>query len=321
MRPRSAADEAETRRREAHAWLVRLKPGLATTADLDDFRAWAAQSKAHALAFADARRLWDEVGPAARSTAADLAALVSAPKPRALLQRRQFLGGSLAAAAAAASYVAVSPPMGLWPSLPDLLGADYRTSKGERRQVALADGASIEMNTQTSIAIENPHVVELLSGEGAMTSAAQEIQVVAGSGRTRASNASFCIRHDGDRVRVTCLDGSIDVTMGAQMVTVAAREQVSYSRAGLERAIAIDPELVAGWRTGYLKFQDTPLTDVVAEANRYRRGRIIVAGHALGQRLVNARFRLDQIEDIVPKLADAFGASTTSLPGGVVILS
>lgn len=323
VRPRSAADEAQARRREAHAWLIRLKPGVATTDDLADFRKWAGQTKAHAAAFADARRLWDGVGPAAHSAAAEADRTgIKAPvtQDRALLRRRQFLGGALAAAAAA-SYAAVAPPMGLWPSLPDLLGADYRTSKGEQRQLALAGGASFEMNTQTSIAIANPYMVTLLSGEGAVTIGAQELQVVAGTGSMRGSHASFCVRNDGDRIRVTCLEGAIDVTVGDQVATIKRREQVVYSSGALERAVTVDPELVAAWRTGYLKFQDTPLGDVVAEANRYRRGKIIIASSALGQRLVNARFRLDQIEDIVPKLAEAFGASATSLPGGVVILS
>lgn len=303
---------------------MRLRSGSATTGDLDEFKRWAGQSRAHAQSFAEARRFWEALAPAGRNVMArgDASVLVgdrAAPQGR--IGRRAFLGGALGASAVAASYAIVHPPLNLWPALPELLRADYRTSTGEQRQLRLADNVSIEMNTRTSIAVADEHRIELISGEGAIVSGSQLFEVAAGKGSARCSNATFCIRRDGGTVRVTCLDGQVHVACGETATVLAARQQIRYSDAGLGQAVAIDPETVAAWRTGNLVFHDTPLGDVVAEANRYRGGRIVVANEALGRRLVNARFRLDQIDDLVPKLTNAFGATAMSLPGGIVILS
>jgi transmembrane sensor len=79
--------------------------------------------------------------------------------------RRALLGGAVAAAAA--GYVVVRPTFGLWPRLQEL-AADYRTKKGEQRTISVASGVSLELGTQTSIALhasqEQPKI-ELISGE------------------------------------------------------------------------------------------------------------------------------------------------------------
>lgn len=317
-------EDTEQPQREARAWLARLQPGHATTADLEEFRRWSARSPAHAQAFAETRQLWTALAPAARKVAARGTTAIAAQRAsasRRTVNRRAILGGALAAGAAAAGGATVGPALGLWPSLPDLMAADYRTSTGERRRLSLAENASFEMNTQTSIAVEDERRIKLISGEGAIVSGSQFLDVIAGNGRARARNSSFCIRRVDSVVRVTCLDGEVQISCGDHATSIGTDQQLSYSDAGLGPIISVNPETVTAWRTGKLIFHDTPFIDVVAEANRYRRGKIIVANAALGRRLVNARFSLDQIDDLVPKLTNAFGATATWLPAGVVILS
>ena len=55
---------------------------------------------------------------------------------------------------AAAGYIMVRTPFGLWPSIKRLF-ADYRTGKGERRKVALTPDVSLELNTLTSVAVRS----------------------------------------------------------------------------------------------------------------------------------------------------------------------
>ncbi len=67
--------------------------------------------------------------------------------------RRAFLGGGIAASAAAvAVYGMVNPPLGLWPSLAEL-NADYRTATGQQEKINFGPLVTAELNTQTSIAI------------------------------------------------------------------------------------------------------------------------------------------------------------------------
>jgi transmembrane sensor len=320
----SHVNDMDCREVEAFAWVVRLLPGNATTADLEEFRRWCSQSPAHAQAFAHAHRLWDEAQIAGRNV------LERGTVPSALLQsasgrigRRALLGGALAAAAAT-GYAVVRPPLDLWPPLHELLTADYRTSTGEQRTLTLAGNVLLEMNTRTSIALrlrqEGADRIELIAGESVVTTKGHAFEVVAGETRAAASNATFNVRNDYARVCVTCLSGEVTVACGESALSLGERQQVSCSGPVPGEVIGIDPTVVTAWQSGFLVFHDTPLSEVIAEANRYRQGKIILVNAALGHRLVNARFRLDRIDDIVPKLTDAFGATATSLPGGVVLL-
>jgi transmembrane sensor len=310
--------ETDLPHQEARAWLLKLRPGSASASDLTRFKRWLGESPHHARAFNETKQLWSELAPAARNVAARRAAVAQPIMPRRFVNRRVFLGGTMAAAA---SYAMISPPLGLWPSLPDVLASDYLTATGEQRRLSLADNVTLEMNTQTSIAVDGERRIELISGEGAIVTGAQDFEVIAADGRMRSRNAVFCIRHIASDVRVTCLEGVIEIALGDRVTSIGRRQQISYSGQDLDSVMSIDPEVVTAWRSGQLIFLDAPLSDVVAEANRYRRGKIIVANKALGRRMVTARFSLDRIEDVVPKLANAFGARATWLPAGVVILS
>ncbi len=322
MTPRS---NIEKHQREAIAWMLRLKPGVATTDDVAAFKQWCGQNPAHARAFRDMRGLWQAVGPAGRN-AFDPNALehpaVSSGRGSMRLGRRAFIAG--AAAASAAAYAAVYPPLDLWPSISELR-ADFRTATGEQRQVALANDIVIQMNTQTSIglrsAVGDLQRIELIAGESVVKAKAHLLEVLAGNGQAQASNAEFSIRRDGDDVSVTCLGGEVRVACQSSSVVLASQNRVVFSSAGLGPVSPVDAAIATSWRDGLLVFQDTPLVDVIAEINRYRRGRIVVLGDALGRRPVNGRFYLARLDEVVGKLQNAFGAHVTSLPGGVVVLS
>jgi transmembrane sensor len=310
--------------REARHWLMRFAAGNADRAELETFKQWSARDPAHAEAFARACRLWDALGPAGEVAAAQPRRTIATSPP---MRRRAFLGGALAASAAAVAYLAVRPPLGLWPSLSELR-ADYRTGVGEQRSVALADGPLVELNTRTSIVVVpvagGPAHMELISGEAAVSVApdkARAVEVVAAGGRVVATNSTFNLRCDGDTVIATCLSGAIEVRHGGRSAQLQAQQQVTYSSNGLGPVTVIDPAVVTAWQEGLLVFHSTPLAEAVAEINRYRSGRIILTNAALGRRLFNARFRIKNVDGIVTQIQEAFGASVTTLPHGIVLLS
>jgi transmembrane sensor len=312
--------------REAIAWALRLKPGVATTHDVAAFKDWCLQNPAHAKAFANTRQLWEALGPAGQSVFDPnaLQNLAASQRVRAnQIGRRAFLTGSVAASAAVAAYAAIHPPLNLWPSIAEL-NADYRTATGEQRRIVLANDIAIDMNTQTSIGLrpfaDDADRIELIAGEGMIKTRSHAIEVTAGGGHARGVNAVFNIRRDGDKVSVTCLEGEVSVACQTSSVTLAGQHQVSYSDTGLAPISRTDSAAVTSWREGFLVFHDARLNDVIAEINRYRRGRIVIVGKALGQRLVNGRFYLARLDEVVEKFQNAFGAHVTSLPGGVVIM-
>jgi transmembrane sensor len=326
-----SASELDPLTREALAWVVRLKSGEATSADAEALQQWQARSPAHAQAFREAVRLWRALGPAAAEIAREQASAVSAAivpparPPRPSVGRRAVLGGA-AVAAAAASYLVVRPPLRLWPSLEEL-SADYRTGKGEQRKVALASDISLDMNTQTSIAVrsmQDEPRIELISGEAAITTRlapGKPLSVIAADGRMVAAIASFNARCDDGLVLVTCLDGEVEVERGSQAVRLRSGQQVSYSAAGLGASAMVDTAQETSWQARLLVFRDRPLAQVIDEVNRYRPGKIIVTNSELGRRLVNGTFHLDRLEEVIAQVRQLFGASVTALPGGIVLLS
>lgn len=312
--PTIPAGARETLEREARQWLVLLTSGQATIADAEALKHWCDRSPDHAQAFAEANLLWDSVAMAAERPA----------HPRVLSRRAIFAGAG--AAAAAAGFLMLRPPFDLWPSAAEL-SADYRTGTGERKRITLETGVSIDLNTRTSLNLRgesNDDRLELVSGEAAIATAqtlTAPLVVSAAGGQIRVSNGQFNVRCDNARAVVTCERGSVMIDYAGRAATLGEGRQITYADGTMETAAVADPFVVMAWRRGQLVFRQTPLSEVVREINRYRSGRIMLMNDALGSRPVEARVTLDRIDDLIVLIREAYGASVTTLPGGVVVLS
>jgi transmembrane sensor len=318
-------DQLDPLQREAHDWVARFARGDATAADLEAMKTWHAQSPAHAAAYAKARQLWRSLGPVAHSSVQTDRSFAPSRRPAG---RRAFLTGALAASAAAGvGYVLIRPPAGLWPSL-EQLTADYRTGTGEQRQVTIADQISLDLNTQTSLAIRpaahgRDHL-ELIAGEAMISidDAARPVTVAAAGGRSIAGQARFNLRYDeASSCIVTCLEGSLQVEHGDVTRSLMAGEQVVYGGRSIGPVTAIDPEAVTAWRRGLLIFEFTPVAQAIEEVNRYRPGRIVLLNETIGRRVFNARFRIADADKVIGQIEHIFGAKATFLPGGLVVLT
>ncbi|MDC8757970.1 FecR family protein [Janthinobacterium fluminis] len=307
--------------RQAQAWVVRLDSGQATEDDARAFRRWCAHSRAHASAFGRARAVWTAMAPAARAVAQRerRAEAAASAKPG----RRAFLGGAVAASLA---YLVARPPLQLWPSAAEW-AADYRTGTGEQREVALADGVLVQMNTQTRLDVgarrDGRAALELLAGEAEFQAGlrgATGVRVAAGGGAVTAASARFNIRHTGAAVCVTCLAGRLRVARAGDDAELGAGQQLSYGPDGFGMTLAADAAAVSAWRQRVLVFRQATLAEVVAEVNRYRPGKLILRRDALAGHRVQARVSLDRLDDVIGLIRDAYGAAVTRLPGGIVLL-
>jgi transmembrane sensor len=328
----SSSERSESVSNEARNWAIRLRSGEVSQVDIEAFARWRSESPAHRRAVAEINAQWDALRLAARNLAARqdrvvaVSNFVSSDRG---FSRRAWLGGAMAASIGGAAYLLARPPLDLWPSLSEL-AADYRTDVGEQRQVAFADEISVEMNTRTSLAVSGTGAerrIELVAGEIAVTtglgttSPSQPFVVVAGQGRTTAAQARFDLRHEGQRVAVVCLEGEVRVECQGNVATLKASQQVAYGARGLHDVASADGQVVEAWRRGLLVFDNKPLSQVIPEINRYRRGRIVLINEEIGRLSLDATFRLDRIDEVVPKIADIFSLKIRTLPGGVVLLS
>jgi transmembrane sensor len=317
--------------REAFAWVIQLHSGEATVEDAEAIEQWRRTSSDHEAAFRDAVRLWRTLGDETRRLVGEAeAGHLETSKPSALraiaLSRRSLIGGAIAASIAA-GYAIVRPPLGMWPSLEELM-ADYRTGKGEQRTIALSDNISLKLNTETSIAIrsikDEAHI-EIISGEAAITSARDGVRPVvvdAASGRITALHANFEVRCLDGKVTVSCIDGAVEVGVGSRNVQITKEQQVSYTTAdNLSAPVAIDPIQTTAWQSGLLIVHDWPMSKVVDEINRYRVGKIVIMNSALGRRQVTGTFHIDHLDDFIGQAHSLFDATVRYLPGGVILLT
>ncbi|MFY1893937.1 FecR family protein [Achromobacter xylosoxidans] len=311
--------------REARAWIRLIASGQATLREADALRQWCSASERHAQAFAAQRQLWSLMAPAGLALQRQRARQ-PARGPAQGWGRRAFLGTALAGTAAAAVAAVVAPPLRLWPAWGEWL-ADYRTDTGDRRQFGLGERVQVDMNTQTSIALrsEQPGAlrVELIAGEAAFDgqSSSAALTVVAGRGSAEARGARFELRNLEGTVCVTCLSGSVRVALGNGATVLGPNQRLFYDRRGLGAVQQIDPAETSAWRQGSLVFRNTPLAEVVAEINRYRRGRVVLLDGARGASALSGRFEIRDTDKVLVQIEKAFGLSATHLPGNVVVLA
>nr|WP_249780190.1 FecR domain-containing protein [Bradyrhizobium sp. dw_411] len=207
------------------------------------------------------------------------------------------------------------------------MSADYRTAKGEQRKVQVTPEVSLDLNTQTSIALRSQQgqpTIELISGEvlvDARHPASGPLVMLAAGGQIGASEAQFNAQCFDAAVSVTCLNGTVDVQHSGQSVRIGKGQQLSYTRAGIGPSMNVDPAQVTAWQSGLLIFRDRPLAAVVEEVNRYRPGKIVIVSAELRQRAVNGDFEIKKLDSFVTQVEQLFGAHATSLPGGLVLLS
>ena len=308
-------------RREAREWVVRLASGQATSADGEAFRRWCARSPAQPQAFTECRQVWRGMQQAAEPTASPVASLGGARERR--FSRRALLGGAVAASV---GWVALRSPLDLWPDA-SALSSDLWTATGEQREVVLPQAATVLLNTQTRVDLQrrNDTVTGLVlrSGETEITTVAntRDFMVSAGQGRIAAGRARFNVRYTDERVRVTCLEGEVDVAHGAQRSRLGPAQQVVYNDIRLTDVQDVDTRRVSAWRQRVLVFDGMPLNQVVDEVNRYRPGRIVLLDDRLGRTPVQAYLSLDRLDDFATLVREVHGANVRSLPGGVLIIS
>lgn len=321
-------------RLEGLEFLNRLQSGGATAHDEVEFLAWRRQSLAHEEAFRAAVRLQRlvrqaHVPAAGATTCADAGATITVPPTRwprrgPTLQRRAVIGGALAASAA--GVVVLGRAAGIGPSLRELR-ADYHTGAGQRRLVRLAGGATADLNTRTSIAVRadlGAPGLELISGEAIVTSGPRpdaRAILVAGRGTSTGRGGRFSARRDGDSVCVTCLTGLVEVAWRDERRALAPSEQLVYDDRRIGGAKKIDPRLVTAWQAGTLIFQNMPMRAVVAEINRYRPGKVILANAALADRPLTGTYYVRRLDDFFAQAQLGLGVTVTRLPGDVVLLS
>ncbi len=305
------SQDFEALKSEATAWLVRITSGNATTDDADALKRWRAISPSHNRAFEETVLLWRRMGGG-----------VAQPRRHGMSRRALVLSGGLAASAAVAGVGFSS--LGYLPSL-TALTSDYATVVGQQSTIDLPDGSRATLDGDTALSLDYSSVerrLDLASGAAVFDVAGDAVRpfvVSAAAGETRTFGRSFSVQHGSGDVVLECLDGLLDVRCRG---TLALRtgETVTYSAAGLGERSRLDLETASSWRRGLLVFNNRSLENVIADVNRHRRGKVIIASQRLRSRRVSGVFHLSRPDEILRHLEVTFNVQSYGLAGGIVIL-
>jgi transmembrane sensor len=302
-------------------WLVRMRSGTVDANTRRAFERWLQEDAAHRQAFAEAEVLWHGAAQALGQSPAP-AGVLTHHRPRSA--RKPWHAG-LAVAASVVLSVAV-----VWTTLaPSLLG-DYSTRAGEQKRVVLADGSTVLLNTDSAIALDwssKQRRIILLKGQAEFQvapDAARPFVVAAGDLSVRALGTVFEVYEQAS--------GAVDVSVSEHAVAVVLKEtggeprrveegqRLQYAGHGpLSTAAAVDLHRLNAWKRGKLIFRDRPLTEVVAELNRYSKARIVLQGDRVGSLRVSGVFPTDGMQ-VLEALEKSFSLRTLHLGPWLVIL-
>lgn len=304
-------------RNEAAQWFVRLQDGELSAQERQRFEAWRAQRPEHQYEFDVLQGLWSAADhlPKAR-----LQALGDAPVERPL--RRAVRRYALAA-----SVVAVALGLGLFLTLNQTksYNAEFTTRLGERRQVTLPDGSSIDLNSRSVVAVhyeQGQRGVELKQGE-AMFNVEHDLDrpfvVTAGAGQVTVTGTRFDVRRDDEQIRVAVEAGTVKVQgrVSDQVVTLTAGRGTHVDPQGrVAAAYAVNPAELTAWRSGKLVFNNAALSDVAREVSRYREQPLRVGTASVGNLRLTSVFKTSDTEALLKALPHILPVAVRTLPDG-----
>ena len=331
-------------REQAHRWRVLMTSGDAGPSDQAAFQAWLSADDRHRAAYDRAEQLWR--GLAQVDELADME-----PLDQPLFRERLVMGwrgaaaamrrpaAQLAGAGAVAAALLVAVLLG--PQLSTLLHTpDHVTEVAEIRDVTLPDGSRVTLGARSAMDVAfGPDVraVSLTEGEAffeVVHDRARPFVVRVDQTRVTVLGTKFEVHRGSQRVRVSVAEGSVQVThvqtrsgpadpVPAPQTRVLSSGQQIVARPSvpLPDVRAVSPSHPGAWRSGRLVYVGVPLSEVIADANRYYPETIALASDDLGDLTITAGFRTDQIDDMIDSLVAALPITADRRPSGDIVIN
>lgn len=321
-------------RAEASVWIVRLH-GAQRTPELEaGFRRWLGSHPDNAAEFERVTAVWES---APHASIAGLPRVVHRERTSSS-HRHWAVAAALLLIAAAGSFAGYRLKQ----------NPEYVTAIGEQRTVPLDDGSRIALNSNSEVKIEftaEKRTVRLLRGEAFFEVAHNKERpfvVIAGENEVTAVGTAFEVRYEPDHIDVTLVEGKVNVTSTAEPPTVPAN--VSSSKTGLGKLSSSGYAMTAGerlrvakgslpsvdaprvdavtaWRRGEVMLDDTPLTDAIAEMNRYSKNPLIIDGNSIATLHVSGIYHTGDSEGFAQTVAQLYGLQVTQEGGEIHLRS
>jgi transmembrane sensor len=224
----------------------------------------------------------------------------------------------------------------------------YSTAIGAVDTVPLRDGSHVTLNTNTSIHVDlgnTQRLIELEKGEAYFEVAKDPHRpfiVQAGHKRVIAVGTKFSVRRDHDDVQVAVTEGKVrleedpepspavpelrerravpDSSGGSPVfLTAGAIARATDAHVDVDRNAMADADRILAWRRGYVTFDNTPLSEAVAELNRYNVRKIAIQDPALADIRIGGSFRATNTDAFLELLRGGHSILVERREDGVIL--
>ena len=302
---------AERIEEEASLWAARIDGGNLSERNRAELSAWLA-------AGARRRRVLECYCELSAQLDAQLGP-GGAPVPARAHRRWRMAVGVLAAAAAIVVCVAV------------LAGRprELATKTAERQAIALDDGSRVELNAQTSLAVNfrrGERRVRLVRGEAWFSVAkmpARPFVVETPAGVVRVTGTEFNVRAaQSEQVEVTVLAGTVHVrAAGAEAtdeaVTPGRQAVMGGGQVAVRSLVGGAAQDAVAWRQGQTVFDNTPLGDAIERFAAYH-ARTIAVDPAVADLRLGGRFSLGDLDGLLESVESVLPVHVLRGPDGQV---
>ncbi len=319
------SNQQDTTATQATYWQAQLSSDLVTKQHRREFELWLEERPENKIAWQEVNAFWAGLDGLTEAdiTEVNSSRVIAFKTPGRIRPSSRYTRPALAMAASLLLTVSLFYTQG------GFYFADYTTLPGQQRNVILADGSEIVMNTDTAISVDysaQHRQITLHDGEAYFVvapDANRPFEVQTHSGQVRALGTEFNIKTRQKDVTVTVYQHAVRVTAenGKVIESLPEGQQVAFSDEDLSPVISANLQRGQAWRNQRMIFQDRPLADVIAELNRYRSGRIIVMNNDIKTLPVTGVFATDDTNIALLTIEQSLPITVTKITEKLVLLT
>ncbi|MGE5501772.1 MAG: FecR family protein [Ignavibacteriales bacterium] len=306
--------EAETVESQATAWFARRRSGAMTADEARGLADWLDADLRHRLAFEAVEALWG--GFEHPRDAPEILRLRASARKRPAPSYWRAAAGLFAAAVVGLGAWGVTQTGAFHPH--ELPNQTFKTDIGQRSTVTLPDGSVVTLNTDTVLRTKangERRLLYLDKGQAFFKVAHDRAHpfVVYAAGRSvTAVGTAFDVRVNKGKFEVTLVEGKVRVetplpplaraaavlkaeppVQTTEMIAGSQFTSTDEGRWSVERA---DTATETAWLSGWLKFDNRPLGEVVAELARYSDQKIVLDDPRLASMPISGRFKAGDLD-------------------------
>ncbi|SFB15917.1 FecR family protein [Rhizobium sp. NFR07] len=306
----SDGDGGDRAAREAAMWFARLLDDDTPQTDYALFRNWLEADARNAQAYARLERLWAIAGSEI------------VPSHKSHTEKSVSRRGLLKATSAA--ILLTGGGLTAWTVLDR---ADYSTGTGELETVMLEDGSRVELSAASAISVDITASVRriiLHHGEAFFSvteDSARPFIVQAGNVRATALGTAYSVGITSERTSVAVTEHTVRVDAGGRHIDLGEGDAIDVENGRLGAIGTGEAGNRLAWRSRQLVFLARPLSEVIAEVNRWRRGNLILRDPQLAQRRITIVIDLKDIEGIDLTLEQGLPITLTSYTPIITLVS